>query len=133
MGKGQRNRDNRILRQPQVSEHPTTPKMISLLDKMEDGREYESIVKLKNVSWQLNEELKHSISEIESIRQRPLICYMANVLNRNITKSTSIDNLDDVPFLEMLRNVPENKNGLDIILVTPGGSAETVNYFVNQI
>lgn len=33
----------------------------------------------------------------------------------------------------MIRNVPNENRELDIILVTPGGSAETVAYLVKQI
>ena len=111
-----------------------SPKPISsFLDVMEDGREYESLIKLSNVSVDFTSEIKRSLTEISNIRQRPIVCYAANVINNNITQSISFDNSDDIPFLEMIRNVPNENRELDIILVTPGWSAETVAYLVKQI
>ena len=122
---------------PIYNPNPSKPKsemvVTSFLDSMVDGREYLSIAGLQNVNVDLGSEIRRSIGEIETIRKRPLICYVSNVLNRNITQSVSIDNSDDIPFLEMLKNVPIDRKEIDIILVTPGGSAETVDFLVKQI
>ena len=45
--------------------------------------------------------------------------------------SLSLDNGDDAPFIEILKSIPENVKDIDIILVTPGGSADTVDYMVS--
>ena len=123
---------------PNYNPHPpvaknVTPKVTSLLDIMEDGKEYASILGLQNVEIDLRNELLRSIDEISSIRKRPLICYVSNVVNSNITQSISIDNSDDAPFLEMVRNINSSEKSVDILLVTPGGSAETVAFLVNQL
>lgn len=123
---------------PNYNPHPpvaknVTPKVTSLLDIMEDGKEYASILGLQNVEIDLRNELLRSIDEISSIRKRPLICYVSNVVNSNITQSISIDNSDDAPFLEMVRNINSSEKSIDILLVTPGGSAETVAFLVNQL
>lgn len=54
------------------------------------------------------------------------------MLSANISQSVSVNNSDDAPFLEMLRNVQTNVQDIDILLVTPGGSAETVAFWVNK-
>ena len=100
---------------------------------MEDGKEYASILGLQNLEVDLREELLRSINEISSIRKRPLICYVSNVINTNISQSISINNSDDAPFLEMIRNIPTTEKNIDILIVTPGGSAETVDFLVKQI
>lgn len=117
---------------PPIAKVKSTP-ISSLLDAMEDGNEYQSIIGLQNVNVDLGKELLKSIKEITEIRKRPLICYVANVINSNITQSISINNSDDAPFLEMLRNVSADAKEIDILIVTPGGSAETVAFWVNQI
>lgn len=109
------------------------PPVTSFLDIMKDGNEYQSIIGLQNVNVDMATELRRSINEITTIRKRPLICYIANVVNANISQSVSVNNSDDAPFLEMLRNVQTNVQDIDILLVTPGGSAETVAFWVNQI
>lgn len=109
------------------------PQINSFLDVMVDGREFESIAQLQSVNVNLTTEIKRSIGEISSVRGRPVICYLANVIRQGLHHSVSLDNSDDAPFLEMLRNVQNCENGLDIILVTPGGSAETVSHLVRQI
>lgn len=117
---------------PPIAKSSTTA-VNSLLDVMKDGNEYQSIIGLQNVNVDIGREISRSIKEITEIRKRPLICYIANVVNANITQSISINNSDDAPFLEMLRNVPADKEEIDILIVTPGGSAETVAFWVNQI
>ena len=106
----------------------------SLLDLMEDGREYQSIVG-KPVSVDLGAEMKRAMDDIRAIRKRPIICYIANTLNSAIAGKTplSIDNSDDTPFIEILNSIPKEERAVDIILVTPGGSADTVDYFVKKL
>ena len=118
---------------PPVSKKVTNPVITSLLDQMEDGKEYASIVGLNNVNVDLGTELSRAIKEIVAIRKRPAVCYISNVINSNITQSISLDRSDDTPFLEMIRNVPVEQKDIDIILVTPGGSAETADFLVKQI
>lgn len=131
MGKKKKNFPN-YNPNPPVAKKDQLP-VTSFLDIMKDGNEYQSIIGLQNVNVDLGAELARSIREITAIRKRPLICYIANVVNANISQSVSINNADDAPFLEMLRNVPEGSEELDVLIVTPGGSAETVASWVNQI
>ena len=126
-------RKNRI---PNYNPNPPAPKaqmITSILDHMREGEEYSSIIGLQNVNVDARTELLRSISEISNIRQRPLLCYISNVVNSRITQSISIDSSDDAPFLEALRSIPDGEKELDIILVTPGGSAETVDYWVKRL
>ena len=118
---------------PSTKKAPST--ISSFLDIMVDGREYQSIVGLQNVSVDLGSEMKRALKEISDIRTRPIICYMANVLNPTVSSITpiSINNSDDAPFVEMLNAIPDEVKEIDIILVTPGGSAEIVDYLVRKL
>ena len=131
MSKGHKNTNY-----PRFNNKParSQPVSHSLLDLMVDGREYQSIVG-KNVSIQLDVEMKRALEDIQAIRKRPIICYISNMLNPAIAGKTSlsIDNSDDAPFIEILRAIPEEEKAVDIILVTPGGSADTVDYFVKKL
>lgn len=129
-------------RGPAYNPHPPAsraksipPVHTSLLDKMVDGREYQSIVGLNNVSVNLGAEMSRAMNEIRAIRNRPIICYIANTLNSTVVGKTSIsiDNTDDTPFIEILNTIPKDEKAIDIILVTPGGSADTVDYFVKKL
>lgn len=119
---------------PPAKRVQTPPVADSLLDMMEDGREYQSIVG-RNVSVDLGTEMKRAMDDIRKIRQRPIMCYIANTLNSAIAGKTSfsIDNSDDTPFIEILNSIPREEKAIDIILVTPGGSADTVDYFVKKL
>ena len=103
----------------------------SLLDVMEDGREFESLIKYQYSNINIVGEIRRSISEIQSARRIPCICYIANVLHSNI--NNSIDGTDDLPFNEMVNSVPDKIKEIDVILVTPGGLANQVNNFVNAL
>ncbi len=106
----------------------------SLLDVMADGREFESLLQYKpSPDMNIANEIRRSIAEIESIRQRPLICYMANIVNPRIIASKSIDNNDDLPFSEMVDVVLPDSKEVDIVLVTPGGSGQQVAKFVDRL
>lgn len=114
---------------PQPQNHPTD----SLLDKMVDGREFESLLKYKAVNIDLVSEIRKSIDEIQEIRQKPLICYLANVVNPNIKAPISIDNNDELPFSEMISSVHKDVKDIDVMLVTPGGSGQLVAKFVDRL
>lgn len=123
-----------MMPQKQVVQHKQNSPMISnsLLDVMEDKREFESLLHYQYKNINLIDEVRRSISEIQLIRQRPLICYVANVV-KPIRGSISIDDSDDLPFLEMLNSIPSSNENLDIVLVTPGGYAQQVVRFVNKL
>lgn len=108
-------------------------KVTSLLDTMKDGREYESIISCAVEGLNLSDEIKKSISEIENVRNRPVVCYLVNIINSGIKGSIAIDGSDDLSFSEIIDNVDTNSKDLDIILVTPGGSSDQVAKFVNKI
>jgi len=105
----------------------------SLLDKMEEGREFESILKYKNIKMDLKQEIRRALREIEKIRKRYVLCYLANVVNSQIKASISINSNDDLPFSEMVDSVPRDVKEVDIILVTSGGSASQVAKFVDKL
>lgn len=105
----------------------------SLLDVMEDGREYESLLRFSNFNIDAVTEFRKSLKEIESIRKRPVVCYLANNINPNIKTETAIDYNDDLPFSEMIGLIPNSVRDIDIILVTPGGSAEQIARFVDRL
>lgn len=105
----------------------------SLLDKMVDGREFESLLQFKAIDIDLAGEIRKAIGEIQKIRNRPLICYLANVVNPNIKASISIDNNDDLPFSEMIDSVPNEIKEIDIMIVTPGGSGQQIAKFVDKL
>lgn len=109
------------------------PVVDSLLDHMIDGREFESLLKFKDVKIDLAAEIRKSIGEIESVRKKPAICYLANVVNSYVKASTSIDFNDDLPFSEMIASIPDEETELDIVLVTPGGSGQQVAKFVDKL
>lgn len=103
----------------------------SLLDVMEDGREFESLVKNPINNPDILGDIRRSIDEIKKTRGNPVLCYIANVVNANI--NNSIDGTDDLPFNEMVATVPKEYKEIDIVLVTPGGIANQVSNFVNTL
>lgn len=105
----------------------------SLLDHMIDGKEYESLLSLNVQNINLASEIRKALDEIQEIRKKPAICYLANVIRPNIKSSISIQNNDDLPFSEMISTIPNTINDIDIILVTPGGSAQQVARFVDKV
>lgn len=133
-----RGKKKKIFNQPKsLNSIPKTSGKIqvtnSLLDIMEDGKEFESILQFKAVNIEITTELRKVIDEIESIRGNPLICYVANVVNTQIKASISIDNTDDLPFSEMISLIPDNITEIDILIVTPGGSGQQVAKFVDRL
>lgn len=109
------------------------PTITSLLDHMRDGNEFESLLKFKAVNIDVATEIRKSLQEIRAVRNRPAICYLANVVNTGIKMSTSIDNIDDLPFSEMISSIPADEKNIDVILVTPGGSAQQVAKFIDKL
>lgn len=104
----------------------------TLLDKMVDGREFESLLKFQYEKLQVVEEIRKSLKEVQDIRKKPLICYIANVVKPK-NAPVSIDDSDDLPFNEMIRSLPDNIKEVDIALVTPGGFAHQIAKFVNTL
>jgi hypothetical protein len=113
---------------PTIKRHQEVP---SLLDVMKEGHEYESILPFIPPNGQLVPELKRAIQEIETIRQRPLICYVANVIKK--LSGIEIDFSDDLPFNEAISKIPEDIRDIDILVVTPGGIGQQVSQFVNSL
>ncbi|MEN9304607.1 MAG: hypothetical protein RL264_3036 [Bacteroidota bacterium] len=113
---------------------PQLPKNISstMLDKMVDGREFESLLNYQYQNLDLICELRKSIAEIRAIRNRPVVCYVANVVKPR-SSSISIEDSDDLPFNEMIASLPADCKEIDIVLVTPGGFAHQVAKFVNKL
>lgn len=109
------------------------PPTNSLLDIMVDGREFESLLKYKAVEMDISTEIKRAIDEIQTIRKRKLVCYLANVINSNIKASIAIDNNDDLPFSELIDQIPTDEKNVDILIVTPGGLGQQVAKFVDRL
>jgi hypothetical protein len=113
---------------------PANQKIVnSLLDNMIDGKEYQSLLNLNVQNLDFISEMRKAIYEIQEIRKKTSICYLANVVNPNIKTSISIQNNDDLPFSEMVSSVSATNKDIDIILVTPGGSAQQVAKFVDKL
>ena len=114
----------------QQQPQPNRPDSSTVLDKMKDGNEFASLLHFNFVNVDISREIQKSIDEIEGIRERPLVCYVANVVNPK-DNGISINDADDLPFNEMISTIPSNIKKIDIVLVTPGGGAEQVAKFVN--
>lgn len=78
-GANSNNMSNKNSKIPAPKPQPV-PIANSLLEKMVDGREFESLLHYKFQNINLIDELRRSIIEVKSIRQRPLLCYVANVV-----------------------------------------------------
>lgn len=136
MGKKSRQKRERWLRHQTVHENPEVPlgqtRVHSLLDVMQDGNEYQSIVdKVPENGTNLLDEVVRGISEIEATRMRPCILYVGNMIKRDPSGGSGIDTSDDLPFREMVAKVPKEQRCVDVFLATMGGSAQQVNNFVN--
>lgn len=104
----------------------------SLLDSMQDGNEYGSIVSLvPKENLDLVSELIRAIKEVEAIRGRPCISYIGNVVSGD--SLAGIDQTDDLPFHELIAQVPSDQKKVDVIVTTNGGSAHQVSRFVNAL
>ena len=112
---------------------PSKKPVDSLLDVMQDGREYASLIEVAPKNLNLRDELRRAIADIEKIRNHPLIVYAANVINAPAGSSTDISYVDDLPFSEMVSAIPSQVDAIDILIVTPGGLAQQVSQFVNRV
>jgi len=104
----------------------------TMLDKMVDGREFESLLSYRFEGVNLVGEIRKSINEINAARKRPVVCYVSNVV-KPTNVSSGIDSSDDLPFNEMIRCIPAGAKEIDFVLVIPGGFAQQVAKFVNTL
>ena len=118
-----------------VGKHIGSDKVLvtSLLDEMKSGREYESLLNCRVEGFNFTEEIRRSLKEIESIRQRPIICYACNIINQKLTSAPSIDDQDDLPFSELLSTLDTQDKYIDVVLITGGGSGQQVQRFVERL
>lgn len=116
-----------------ISPQPRDPKKVSsIIARMIDGHECRSILDLAPDNDQvLTSDLRQAIADIEVIRQRPCIAYVANMMKP--FQDSGISSEDHLPFTEMVDAVPSDAPGVDVFLVTPGGSAEQVIQFVDAL
>jgi hypothetical protein len=102
----------------------------SLLDAMEEGNEYGSIVSIMpKEGTDLANEVAKSLADIEKATNRPCIAYLGNIVTAQ--DHSGIDPSDELPFSEMVNNVATESKELDIVLATNGGSGQQVSRFVN--
>jgi len=91
MNKSKQKRQHIQIPHQQQFNPPQQAPIVSLLDTMVDGREFESLLKFKQVNIDIVAEIRRALKEISDIRQRPNIAYMANVVNPNIKAVRSIE------------------------------------------
>ena len=105
----------------------------SLLETMEEGNEYQSIVSVvPRDSSNLLGEIISGLKDIEKIRNRPCLTYIGNVVRAD-SGDSGINESDDLPFLEMIQKVPTSEKKIDILLATRGGSARQIDRFVYHL
>ena len=109
------------------------PTADSLLDKMIDGREFESLLNYTYTNINIRDEIRKAIQELQGIRKHPVVCYVANTVSPNVKANISINQEDDLPFNELISTVDPAVKEVDVLLVTPGGSAQQVDKFVNAL
>ena len=131
-GRRQRNQKPKIPSKSAIQPLKPSP-ITSLLDQMVDGRELESLLKHKEFDVDLVSEIRRAIEDISIVRNRPVICYLANTINANIKAPISVNNNDELPFSEMISSIPEDVKEIDVILVTPGGSGQQIAKFVDRL
>ena len=119
-------------RMPKTQTSHGKPTSNSMLDVMVDGREFESLVNHQYIDIDIIKEIRRSIREIIDIRQKPLVCYISNVVKPRRT-SVAIEDSDDLPFNEMIASLPQETREIDVAIVTPGGFAHQVAKFVNAL
>ncbi|MCZ7665165.1 MAG: hypothetical protein M5U22_20560 [Thermoleophilia bacterium] len=103
----------------------------SLLDAMQDGNEYGSIVGvMPTEALDLVTETARALDAISTVRCRPCLAYLGNVVRQDAGDS-GVDSTDDLPFAEMVNSIPSEHRTVDVLLSTRGGSAQQVARFVN--
>jgi Serine dehydrogenase proteinase len=120
---------------------PPKPMVLhSILDMMDDEGSYSSVITKAakfgigaQFQVDLAVELRRAIADIEAVTGRPLLLYVANVIRTDLGSWVAIDQYDDLPFAEMINAEPTAVRDIDILLVTPGGSAQQVSLFVNKL
>lgn len=128
-------RTNKRLRKKNKSPVIRTNKKIadSLLDVMQDGNEYQSIVDTSlNQNLNILDEVIKGLKELENTRKRRCLAYIGDVVSSRSGES-GIDQTDDLPFHEMVDKVPAEIKDVDIFLATRGGLAHQVNRFVKAL
>lgn len=128
--KAKRRKDRKGMAQQQPPGGFMPIEVPSLLDIMQDGNEYGSIVSYIQPG-DFMVELRRALADLEVIRGRPCLCYAANVVRP--APDTSIQSSDHLPFAEMVGRVDPSVKKVDILLATPGGSGEQVTLFVEAL
>lgn len=118
---------------PRRSIPPGKRAVKSMLGEMQDGREYASLVDCIPVEMDLADEFTQALNGIEASRGRPALLYAGNLISTQASPYISISNFDELPFAEMVDAVPPEVREVDVIVVTPGGSAQSVSYFVDKL
>lgn len=126
-----KNKPKKLSGSKKIAKMKAKPVADSLLDVMQDNLEFESLLSYDYENLNLKEEIKKSIAELEAVREHPVICYVANIMDSG--GNNSIDLSDDLPFKEMVTTIPVDEKEIDIVLITPGGLAAQVNNFVNVL
>jgi ClpP class serine protease len=72
-----------------------------------------------------------SIKKIEKLTHRPLIIYAANTRRGGFNVPNTIDDSDITGFSDLIEGI--NAKEIDILLHSPGGSAEATERIVNLI
>jgi len=104
----------------------------SLLDVMEDGAEYQSVLNKKlKPGRELLDDVIRAMREIAAYRGRACISYIGNVASQRGSSDAGVDASDDLPFHEMVTKVPDTERKVDVLLATNGGSAHQIGRFVN--
>jgi hypothetical protein len=125
---------SRLLKNPPLSRSPDGKRYVaSLLEALKDGQEYGSllgIALLPGSGDALLDDVRKCVAELETIRGRPCLLYVGNMVKTGI-RDTAISLNDDLPFAEMVSQVPSDKLSVDVFLATPGGLAQQVCKFVD--
>ena len=123
-GKGQRTRNR-----PPI---PSNQKPVtrSLYDAVQEGNEYESLVTAKISKVEVIIDIRKGAADIQKIRGCPLLIYAGNTVNAGVGSLAAITTDDDLPFIEMIQNVPDGIEKVDILIATPGGMGHQVAQFV---
>src|SRR4051794_36313849 len=85
----------------------------SLLEHMQDGNEYGSILPLNlKKGIDLMDDMVRGLKEIEAIRMRPCLAYVGNVVKP--LPESGIDSTDDLPFTEMVAKTNPEARKVDV-------------------